>query len=181
MPAPQACGACLAHPPTVDATVAAFEYRFPIDRLVQRFKFAGDLTIGRWLGECLAQAVAMEDRPDILVAAPIGRARLRERGFNQALELARTVAAAHALRVDLGLIAKVRDTPAQQGLTRSERRANLRDAFCVRGDIDGADIAIVDDVMTTGATAEAMAGALRIAGARRVVAWVLARTPEPGH
>ena len=181
LPAAQACGSCLAHPPAFDATVAAFEYRFPIDRLVQRFKFAGDLAIGRWLGECLAQAVAIERRPDILVAAPIGRARLRERGFNQALELARAVARAHRLPIDPGLVAKVCDTPPQQGLTRSERRANLRDAFRVRGSISGAHIAIVDDVMTTGATAEAMARALRGAGAGRVVAWVLARTPEPGH
>jgi ComF family protein len=181
MPQKQVCGRCLLHPPAFDATVAAFEYRFPIDRLVQRFKFAGDLAIGCWLGQCLAQAVAAEDRPDILVASPIGRMRLRERGFNQALELSRAVGVAHRLPVDRGLVAKVRDTPAQQGLTRSERRANLRDAFRVRGAIAGAHVAIVDDVMTTGATCEAVSRALREAGARRVVAWVLARTPEPGY
>src|SRR5688572_28600085 len=181
MPGKQVCGRCLLHPPAFDATVAAFEYRFPVDRLVQRFKFAGDLAIGRWLGECLSRAVAAEDRPDIVVASPIGRTRLRERGFNQALELARAVGVAHRLPVDRGLVAKVRDTPAQQGLTRGERRANLRDAFRVRGAVAGAHVAIIDDVMTTGATAEAVSTALRAAGARRVVAWVLARTPDPGH
>ena len=181
MPRREPCGRCLRRSPTFDATVAAFEYRFPIDRVVQRFKFAGDLALGRWLGESLAHAVALEDRPDLIVAAPLSRARLRERGFNQAVVLAGRVGARHARRVDPGAIEKVRDTSPQQGLARDERHANLRDAFRVRRSLSGAYVAMVDDVMTTGATAEAMARALREAGAARVVAWVLARTPEPGH
>jgi ComF family protein len=181
MPSDQACGRCLAHPPAFDAARCALEYRFPVDRLVQRFKFGGDLALGRWLGEALAQAVEREARPDLLVAAPASRARLRERGFNQAVVLARIVAAAGGHRLDVGAIEKLRDTRPQQGLERAERHANLRGAFRVRAALAGAHVAIVDDVMTTGATAEALAGALRQAGARRVVAWVLARTPEPGH
>jgi ComF family protein len=181
LPTRELCGRCLRHPPAFDATACAFEYRFPVDRLVQRFKFAGDLAIGRWLGGCLARAVADEERPDLLVAAPLSRARLAERGFNQAVVLARLVGARHCRPVDLGLVRKVRETPPQQGLARAERHANLRDAFHVRGQVRGAHVAIVDDVMTTGATAEALACALRAAGARRVDAWVLARTPEPGH
>lgn len=181
MPAHELCGRCLRHPPAFDSTACAFEYRFPVDRLVQRFKFAGDLAIGRWLGDCLARAVTGEERPDLLVAAPLGRSRLAARGFNQAVVLARIVGARHGCRVDLGLVRKVRDTRPQQGLARAQRHANLRDAFRVRGPLRGAHVAIVDDVMTTGATAEALARALRSAGAGRVDAWVLARTPEPGH
>ena len=175
------CGRCLRHPPAFDATVSALEYRFPVDRLVQRFKFAGDLAIGHWLGECLENAVAEEEPPDFLVATPLTRSRLRERGFNQAMVLARIVGAARAIRVEIEGVEKVRDTQAQHGLSRKERHANLRAAFRVRHAIPGAHVAIVDDVMTTGATAEAMARVLREAGARRVVAWVLARTPDPGH
>jgi ComF family protein len=177
----RACGRCLRHPPSFDATSAAFEYRFPIDRMVQRFKFGGDLAIGRWLGDRLAAAVASQPRPDLVVAAPLSRARLRERGFNQAVVLARIACAEHALPLETRTLEKVRDTRPQQGLSRAGRHANLRDAFRVRRPLQGARVALVDDVMTTGATAQAMAAALREAGARSVVAWVLARTPDPGH
>ena len=181
LPFQSVCGHCLRRAPAFDATRCAFEYRFPVDRLVQRCKFAGDLAVGRWLGENLAGAVAHEPRPDLLVAAPLSRARLAERGFNQAVVLARIVGARHGLRLEPRAIEKVRDTRSQHGLAREERHANLRGAFRVRRRLDGANVAIVDDVMTTGATAEALARALREAGAARVVAWVLARTPEPGQ
>ena len=181
LPQPGICGRCLRHPPAFEATSCAFEYRFPVDRLVQRFKFAGDLAIGRWLGECLAHAAAGVDRPELLLAAPLGAARLRERGFNQALVLARVVGCALRVPVDAGVVEKVRDTRPQHGLARADRHENLRGAFRVRRSLDGAHVAIVDDVMTTGSTAQALARVLREAGARRVDAWVLARTPEPGH
>ena len=175
------CGPCLREPPAFDAAVAAFEYRFPLDRLVRRFKFAGDLATGRWLGEELARATRGSERPDLLVAPPLSRARLRGRGFNQAIELARVVGDAHGIRVDACAVERVRDTVAQPGLGRRERRANLREAFAVPRPCSGAHVAVVDDVMTTGATVEAVARALKRAGARRVSAWVVARTPEPGR
>jgi ComF family protein len=181
MPAPETCGRCLRMPPAFDAAIAAFEYRFPLDRLVQRFKFAGDLAAGRWLGEQLARATGGGESPDVLVAPPLSRARLRTRGFNQAIELARVVAATHGLRVDAFAVDRVRDTSAQPGLGRRERRENLRGAFHVSRAWPAAHVAIVDDVMTTGATAEAMARAFKDAGARRVSVWVVARTPEPGR
>ena len=181
MPAPEVCGACLRHAPAIDAALAAFEYRFPLDRLVQRFKFAGDLAVGRWLGEQLALAVAGADRPDLLVAPPLSPSRLRERGFNQALELARVVASSHRIPLAIDAVEKVRETPPQPGLGRRERQANMRDALRANGRWPGAHVAIVDDVMTTGATVEAMALLMKAAGARHVSAWVAARTPEPGR
>ena len=177
----EVCGACLRRGPAIDAALAAFEYRFPIDRLIQRFKFAGDLAVGRWLGEQLAASAAGAERPDLLVAPPLSRSRLRTRGFNQSLELARVVASSHRLALAIDAVEKVRDTPPQPGLGRRERQANLRDALRATGRFPGAHVAIVDDVMTTGATVEAMAALMKAAGARRVSAWVAARTPEPGR
>lgn len=171
------CGRCLRDPPAFDSARAAFEYRFPVDRLVQRFKFAGDLAIGRWLGERLAGAVRPAERPDLLVAPPLTPARLRERGFNQAIELARAVARDRGVPLALDALRRVRETAHQPGLGRRARRENLRSAFAAQGRWPDAHVAVIDDVMTTGATAEALARALKAAGAARVSVWVLARTP----
>jgi len=179
MPTVQTCGGCLRHPPAFEHARAALEYRFPVDRVIQRFKFAGDLAAGRWLAEQLALAVRDADRPGLLVVPALAPARLRMRGFNQALEIARVVGAARGIPVDPAAIVKVRDTAPQPGLGSRARRANLRGAFRATRTLDGVHVAVVDDVMTTGATAESIARALRGAGARRVDVWVVARTPDP--
>jgi len=175
----ETCARCLRRPPAFDASRAAFAYRFPIDRVMLRFKFAGDLAAGRWLAEQLAQAVRASPMPDRLVVPPIDPARLRLRGFNQALEIAKVVAHSHGLQLEREAIARVRGAPAQSTLGGRERRRNLRGAFECRRRFEGMHLAIVDDVMTTGATAEAVARALRKAGAARIDAWIVARTPEP--
>lgn len=169
-----ACGACAAHPSRIDAARSCFEYRYPLDRLVQRFKFAGDLATGRWLGERLAASLEGESA-GLLVVPPLGRARLRERGFNQALELARIV----ARRLDVPCapqgLGRVRETDPQPGLTRRERARNMRGAFRCDAAVDGLHVAIVDDVLTTGATAQEIARVLKAAGAARVSVWTVAR------
>jgi len=175
-----ACGECLAHAPCFDAAAAAFEYRFPVDRLILRFKYAGDLAIGHWLGLQLADRVAREDPPDLLVVPPLSASRLRTRGFNQALELAKVVAKRLALRCDLDGLTRDGAADPQVGLGRRERLANLRDAFRCRLALDDRHVAIVDDVLTTGATASCLARVLKAAGARRVSVWAVARAPEPG-
>ena len=162
-----------------DDAVARFEYRFPLDRLVQRFKYGGDLAIGRWLAERLAERVRAAPRPDLLVVPPLGAARLRERGFNQALEIARTVGKRLGVPVDPRAVARRRDTPPQASLDRRARAANLRGAFACGADVRGRHVAIVDDVLTTGATADAIARVLKAAGAERVGAWAVARAPDP--
>lgn len=164
--------------PPLDVVVAPFAYAFPVDRLVQRFKFAGDLAAGRWLALQLAGHVRDLERPQLIVAPPLGLARLRSRGFNQALEVARVVGRKLRVPVAMSAIERTRETPPQQALGRSERRANVRGAFRCTQRFDGAHVAIVDDVVTTGATAAALASALREAGAARVSAWAIARTPE---
>jgi ComF family protein len=176
------CGECLADPPAFDATLAAFQYRFPLDRLVQSFKFNENLALVQLFADALIGSVrihmdANEDaRPDQVVAMPLAARRLATRGFNQSAVLAERVAQ------DLGIayaprgMLKIRDTPPQAGLDREARLKNVRGAFlCENRDVAGQHVALLDDVMTTGATMSEAAGALKKAGARRVTAWVLAR------
>jgi ComF family protein len=172
------CGDCLRDAPAFDSVVAAFDYRFPIDRLMHRFKFSADLATGAYLGDSLERATAQVAAPDVVLASPASSARLRERGFNPAWVLARRAASGRGIAVDARLIVKVRHTRPQSGLDRSERRRNLRGAFIVRQRLDGARVAVVDDVMTTGATLSALARALKEAGAAQVAGWVVARTPD---
>ena len=177
------CAPCLASLPALDPgihrVVAPFEYRFPIDRLVQRFKFAGDLAVGRWLALQLAARARGEARPQLLVPVPLTRKRLRARGFNQTVEIARAVSRQLRIPAAIRMLERTRDAPAQAGLSRRARRANLRGAFrCRRGALAGLHVALIDDVVTTGATADAAARALKRAGAARVDVWAIARTPD---
>jgi ComF family protein len=176
----EVCGACLARPPPFAATVAAWAYAFPADRLLQGLKYGRRIALAGPLADALASAVASRGGcvPDAVIALPLAPARQRERGFNQAAEIARSVA--HALSVPLATgLARVREAPPQAALSWRARARNVRDAF--RGDraLAGARVAIVDDVMTTGATIAAAARAARRAGATEVVAWVVARTLPP--
>ena len=177
------CADCHASLPVLradfDGLVAAFEYRFPIDRLVQRFKYAGDLAIGRWLALELARRVRDEARPHLLVPMPLTPARLRSRGFNQAAQIARVVSKSLGVPAKLQVVERVRDAPPQSGLGRRARRANLRGAFRCRASLAGRHVALVDDVVTTGASTDAVRAVLERAGAARVDVWALARTPEP--
>jgi ComF family protein len=164
-------------PPEFDDVVTAFDYRFPVDRLVRRFKFSADLAVGAYLGDALCDAATARPVPELVLASPSSPARIRERGFNPALVLARRVGPRLGIGVDAGVLAKVRHTPPQAGMGRAARRRNLRDAFVVRERLDGLSVAVVDDVITTGATLSALARVLKEAGAARVSGWVVARTP----
>ena len=176
------CGTCLRDPPPYAATVAALEYAFPVDRLLQRIKYGGRLALADWAGATLAAAVrnALRDRaaacrPDRIVALPLAPTRQRDRGFNQAREIAARVAAAVA--VPLGApLARISAGPPQAALPWAERRRNVRGAFAVHTDVRGARIALVDDVMTTGATLAEASRTLKSAGAARVECWIVART-----
>ncbi|KGM56695.1 hypothetical protein N799_02020, partial [Lysobacter arseniciresistens ZS79] len=161
---------------------AACLYRPPLDRLLPRFKFHRDLAAGRLLARLMAVALAplahAWPAPATLVPVPLHRARLRRRGYDQALELARPVATTLGLPLQAGALVRVRHTDPQSTLDADARRANLRDAFrVVPGVALPAHAVLVDDVMTTGATLHAAADALRRAGVARVDAWVCARVP----
>ena len=174
-----ACGACLRRAPPLSAVHAAFVYARPLDRLLPRFKFHGDLAAGRLLSQLLADACADWARPDALVPIALHRARLRQRGYDQALELARPIARRHRIALCPQLLVRHRSTAPQSAQSdATARRRNLRNAFTVpAGAALPAHVALVDDVMTTGATLHAAAKALRRAGVARVDAWVCARVP----
>ena len=173
-----ACGPCLRHPPPLAAVHAACVYAAPIDRLLPRFKFHNDLAAGRLLAQLMAEAFAALPRPAALLPIPLHRARLRRRGYDQALELARPLARALDLPLLESTLVRARATPPQSRLDARQRRRNLRGAFAVRtGTPLPAHVVLVDDVMTTGATLHAAAAALRRAGVARVDAWVCARVP----
>jgi ComF family protein len=179
-----ACGACLRDPPPFSGTVCAFDYDFPWDRLIGDFKFNARPELAGPLAARLLQALraAGTERPDLLLPVPLAPGRLAERGYNQAWELARQLARGLRLRADATLLQRPADGAHQAQLTRDDRRRNLRGAFMVdplrRGELAGLRVALVDDVMTTGATLREAAQELQRAGAATVSAWVLARTPD---
>jgi len=181
------CGACIAHPPPQDATVAALAYGHPWDGWMRDFKFHGALDLAPALSRLMADALqrAAAPLPDLLLPLPLSEARLRERGYNQAWELTRRLARRLGCRADAHLLLRIRDTPHQLALPRDERGANVRGAFAVeprrRAEMTGRHVALVDDVMTTGATVAEAARVLKQAGAARVSVWVAARTPRPGE
>ena len=178
LPIPGLCGACLQKPPPMGETHAVFVYGFPLDRLVPRFKFHRDLAAGRLMADLMAGALASAPRPDALVPVPLHARRIRQRGYDQALELARPLAATLALPLRADLLQRIRATAAQSELDAGQRRRNLARAFAVADQAAlPAHVALVDDVMTTGATLAAAAHALRAAGVERVDAWVCARVP----
>jgi len=171
-PRGEICGRCLAERPHYDATSAALAYQFPGDALVQALKFRGELALAGVLGGLLANVVTCEE-VDCVVPVPLSAERLRRRGYNHAAEIARHVA---RKIVELDLCERIRDTPPQMELPFAERQRNVRGAFRCTRSAAGRRIALVDDVMTTGATLNEIASVLKEAGASRVVNWVVART-----
>jgi ComF family protein len=176
-----ACGRCLRDPPAFDATLALADYAPPLDALIVRLKFGHRLDLAYALGTLLGRALAAHAHSfDLLLPVPLAFERQRERGFNQALEIAR-VAARHCGRPLAQPLARVRHQPPQEGLTLDDRRRNVRGAFAVTRDgpaaIDGRRLLVVDDVMTSGSTLDEAARVLKRAGAATVANAVVARTP----
>jgi ComF family protein len=177
------CGSCLLHPPHFDSSCAAVDYAFPWDTLVLRLKFHAGLDLLPALVQCMLQAQAVQTAPPtmgLVLPVPLSPQRLRERGFNQAWELARRLASQLGCQAQAQLLLRVRDTPAQMSLNKAERESAVRHAFAVdplrRRQIAGQHITVVDDVMTTMATANEVARTLKQAGAKTVHLWCLART-----
>lgn len=173
-----ACGQCQQNPPPLDASFAALTYANPLDRLLPRLKFHNNLASARLLSGLMTQAAAHWPRPQAIIPIPLHRSRLRQRGFDQALELARPLA--HALKLPLrtDLLQRQRATCAQTRLSAAARRRNLRQAFAVNATDLPQHVALLDDVMTTGATLHSAAKALKQAGVQRVDAWVCARVEK---
>jgi ComF family protein len=176
------CGACIREPLPFAHAVAAVDYAFPWSGLVTAFKFHAALDLADALARLLADAVRASGSalPTLVLPLPLGRERLAERGMNQAWELARRVAARLQLRAQPHLLQRRVETPHLADLPRDERAKAIRGAFALAPGasthLHGQHLALVDDVMTTGATAAEAARALLAGGAASVQAWVLART-----
>jgi len=181
------CGGCLKDPAAFEQVVAPWSYGFPVDSLITRFKHNAKWPFGRLLGEILGQFLQHRfdeglPRPDALLPVPLANKRLRQRGFNQAAMLARWLGKQLDLPCEEHVLRRIQDTSAQQALDAKARKRNLRNAFDLlpEAHVQGRHLALVDDVLTTGATAQALARLLVDAGAARVDVYCLARTPKPG-
>jgi len=172
-----ACSSCLARRPAFEAAFAPYRYEFPLVELIHRLKYGGQAAVARILGSLLARRIAERGPPavDALVPVPLHPSREARRGYNQAGEIARFAGQILSLPVAGGIATRVRATEEQAALPASVRRVNVNGAFEALAGCVPAAVAIVDDVMTTGATADALAGALKRAGCRRVEVWAVAR------
>jgi len=174
--APMLCGRCLSRHPAFDETYAPFIHQGAIRHLIGTLKFGANYKNARLLGMLLADHLQQTaEQPELILPVPLHKSRYRERGFNQAIEIARTVGKELQIPLDLNSCRRHRDTPHQTQLTAKKRRKNLKNAFSVIKPIHARHIAILDDVMTTGSTAHELAYVLKKAGASRVDVWVCAR------
>ena len=170
------CGQCQLSPPPYTRTQVALHYAFPVDRLLPRFKFHGDLAAGALLATLMQWTLDPADAPQLLIPVPLHRARLRQRGYDQALELARALARECRLPLCRNRLRRLRATQAQTELGALSRQDNVRGAFALRpGPALPAHVALVDDVMTTGATLGECARVLLAGGVQRVDVWAVAR------
>ncbi|MFQ5470511.1 MAG: ComF family protein [Gammaproteobacteria bacterium] len=179
------CGQCLRHPPRYHHTLAAYHYAPPVSTLVQRLKYNGKLQHARLLGRLMAQEIEYQylddSLPNVIVPMPLHKSRLRQRGFNQALELARPIADQLNIGIDTSLVERYRKTLSQSELPAKERRANVRGAFRQVKKIEVSHIAIIDDVMTTGASVDELARVLMGSNIERVDIWTCCRADSPNR
>jgi len=175
------CGECQALPPAFSRAVIPWRYQFPVDGMIARYKYHGQRKFVRPLlndfTRHIEQAVLPENRPEVIIPVPMHWRRRWARGFNQSADIAESVGAALGIPVATGLAQRTRRVQAQRGLNRAGRLANLQGVFEVCGTVPER-VAIVDDVVTTGATVRVLARCLIQAGARDVQVWALARTPR---
>ena len=177
------CADCVSEAPPFDATFALADYRAPLDTLAVGLKFRARLMLGREFAQRLARLAqdSWQDAaewPEVIAPVPLARQRLAERGYNQAWQIAKPLARALQVRSDATLLRRVIHTAPQSRLDLDARRQNVGRAFKVAAGVQGLHVGIVDDVMTSGATLEALAGTLKAAGARRVTNFVALRTPK---
>ncbi len=171
------CGQCLQQPPAFDRVVSQFAYAPPIDRWVSAMKFNQKWYFARLFGELLGEHLAGLEHtlPEAVVPVPLHPLRLRQRGYNQSLEIARHVARVLKLPLLEDVCTRPRATVAQTGLSAKARRINLRDAFQVHKPVDYDHLAVLDDVVTTGSTGNALAKELKRSGVKQVDVWCVAR------
>ncbi|WP_345852746.1 ComF family protein [Nitrosomonas sp. HPC101] len=175
MPSSQICGTCLRKPPAWNHIRAAVRYTYPVDALIQALKYRSALPLAPILADLLLTELQKDPLPDYVIPVPLHPARLRERGFNQALEISRYLCRETGCKLLATACARTRSTPSQTEIPWKKRKQNVRNAFICTQDFAGKQVAIVDDVMTSGATMNELARVIRRQGADSVHAWVIAR------
>lgn len=175
------CGGCLRRPPHFDTAWSPFLYDYPLDHLIRGLKYRGNVAYGRLLGHLFArelQARRTDPLPQLLIPVPLAYRRFRHRGYNQAIELGRSIERQLPVPLCTDVIERSRETAEQAGLTRPARRRNIKGAFAMLRSIDAEHIAILDDVITTGSTVNEIARVLKRAGVKRIEVWAIARTAQ---
>jgi ComF family protein len=170
------CGHCLQHPPAFDATIAAFNYAFPIDALLKALKYRGELSVAKIAADAIIDSLPTGYAPDLIIPMPLHPQRLRERGFNQVVEISRQIAQGIPCELSLNTAMRMRHAEPQASLPLNKRAKNVKGAFAVNRDVGGKRIALIDDIMTSGASLNELAKTLKKAGAARVECWIAART-----
>lgn len=170
------CGQCLKTPPAFDATQSLFQYQFPLSAILQQYKYGQLLSLARTMGLLLAQHVGSQLAADCIIPMPLHRKRLQERSFNQSAEIAKVVSEQLHIPLALQACARIKATPPQASLPYKQRIRNMKGAFECRATLTDMRVILLDDVMTTGASLDALAKTVKAAGASHVECWVIART-----
>lgn len=171
----QLCGACIASPPDFDATKAAFTYEYPISQVLQQYKYNQQLFLAETFAELMLQKIQAQNI-DLIIPMPLHPNRLQERGFNQSLEVSRIIGKHLNIRVNSQAVSRIKLSPPQASLPLKERVRNMKGPFICNEDLSVMRIALIDDVMTTGASLNALAKAVKAKGAAHVECWLIART-----
>lgn len=170
------CGQCLANRPRFTSCRALFRYQEPIDKLITQLKFNNQLHIAKLFASLLVETFdTSKPTPELLIPVPLHRKRQRQRGFNQALEIARPVSKALQIPIDIHSCIRVKSTQAQSELPAKKRRYNIKNAFQICHDIGAKHVAIIDDVVTTGSTVNELSKNLKQRGVKCIEIWCLAR------
>jgi len=175
------CGSCLNKPPQQDASFSLFCYQPPIDRLILDFKYHDKLVLSRLFATQMVEQLKNRALPQLLIPIPLHPRRLRERGYNQSLELAKQLSKQLNIPVRHDILIRIRDTPPQASLPFSERKKNMKQAFQLNKTELPDHIALIDDVLTTGHTVNVAAKILRQAGVKNIEVWTIARTVKNNH
>ncbi|MCB1984861.1 MAG: ComF family protein [Burkholderiales bacterium] len=172
------CGACLSTPPAYAATIAALSYSFPVDALIHALKYGMQLAIAPVLAQLFIDklnSLELSEFPDLVIPMPLHPKRLQERGFNQALEIGHHLTRQLNIVLSSNSCRRIKNTPPQTDLPWKMREKNIQKAFSCNIDLSEKHVAVLDDVMTTGATLNELAKQLRKQGAKKITNWVIAR------
>ena len=182
-PGAAVCARCFPRAPAFDSCLSGCIYRYPVDLMLKKLKYRARLDLAHALAQPLLETAGrgLEVVPDCLLPVPLHRTRLRSRGFNQAREIARVLSQRLSLPIDDQLLCRHRPTTQQFELRPEQRAKNVRGAFSLLKTIDYKNIAIVDDILTTGATAHELARLLKRHGAQHVQVWCLASAAPPSQ